>query len=334
MNKTLSYAFLAGFILVVGQPAFSWGDLGHETVGEIAERNLSSKGKKFIRKIIGIEPLSTAATWPDKVRSDPRFAGYDKFSSYHFNEIPFGYTFDTIPSMLRVKRSAHTMLSKVPRLLMDPNVDNSIRQIWFRYFVHIVGDVHQPLHVGNGWDLGGNLCSAYWKPYENSTPLKKNLHSIWDSEIPEDFRKDWKETTGGKGWFGYYQLADLLAEAQKDIDEDIVNLPVEAWYAESVNEHKSIYPDETEVVHPKDRVYCKYKDLETKEFHSENFDETKIPTLDRKYIDAAKVLVKRKIILGGLRLAAQLNEMARRAPAELLSNKRESTLLQKAQLEN
>src|SRR5690606_26393967 len=122
------------------------------------------KAKKFVRQIVGIEPLSTSATWPDQVRSDSRFADYETFASYHFTTIPYGYTFDTIPSTRLVKKDSHTILSKVPKLLLDPNVSIEIRQIWYRYLVHVVGDVHQPFHVGSGWDRGANLCKIYWQP--------------------------------------------------------------------------------------------------------------------------------------------------------------------------
>ncbi len=345
MKRALSYLFSVGLVISFGQPAFSWGDMGHETVGEIAERHLSTKAKKFVRNIVGIEPLSLSATWPDKVRNDSRFTAkdYSKFRPYHFHEVVFGFEAPLQTSL--VKKSADTILSKVPKLLLDPNVEIEVRQIWYRYFVHVVGDVHQPLHVGNGWDRGANLCKVHWL---KTTPAKEkvpNLHSVWDSKIPDEFLSDFT-AAGGRGWFGYYQLTNMLLEPIEDrnaqttrqfnqeFTQDLINLPINGWYEESMNEHKNVYPDKTEVTHPKDRVYCTYIDPVTKEFSNDNFDEEKLPILDKEYIDTAKKIIRKRLILGGLRLAAQLNEMAKLASPELLSSKRESKLLQKAQLEN
>jgi hypothetical protein len=46
-----------------------------------------------------------------------------------------------------------------------------------RMLVHLIGDIHQPLHVGNGKDRGGNDFKVNWFNQES------NLHKIWDSEI-------------------------------------------------------------------------------------------------------------------------------------------------------
>ena len=69
--------FLMTSLLTIPQKAFSWGDMGHEVVGEVAEQNLSADGRAFVRGILGVEPLAVAATWPDHVRDDKRFGHKD-----------------------------------------------------------------------------------------------------------------------------------------------------------------------------------------------------------------------------------------------------------------
>ena len=49
------------------------------------------------------------------------------------------------------------------------------RALALRFIVHIIGDLHQPLHVGNGTDRGGNDVKVTW--FGELT----NLHSVWDS---------------------------------------------------------------------------------------------------------------------------------------------------------
>ena len=90
MNRTPSafiLSVLSAASLTFAQNAFAWGNVGHETVAEIAERFISEDTKNFVQKILGPEPLSVAATFPDQVRSDERFKG---FAPYHFVEIPDG----------------------------------------------------------------------------------------------------------------------------------------------------------------------------------------------------------------------------------------------------
>src|SRR6185437_16951518 len=141
--------------LVLSNLAFAWGDLGHQAVGEIAERNLTPEAKKMVQSILGVEPMAVAATFPDKVRSDPRFKD---FTPYHFLEIPDGYDYENMPASERAEKDAHTIISQVPALLKDPKVSRDRKMTLLRYLIHVVGDVHQPLHVGNARDMGANLC--------------------------------------------------------------------------------------------------------------------------------------------------------------------------------
>src|SRR5690554_7846576 len=61
--------------------------------------------------------------------------------------------------------------------LKTEGLDPTLEKEYLMILVHLVGDVHQPLHVGNGKDRGGNDVKVSWFG-ENS-----NLHKIWDSEI-------------------------------------------------------------------------------------------------------------------------------------------------------
>ena len=53
-------------------------------------------------------------------------------------------------------------LNKAIKIYNDKNLPKSERAEALKLIVHLVGDAHQPLHVGNGHDAGGNLCDVKW----------------------------------------------------------------------------------------------------------------------------------------------------------------------------
>ena len=49
--------------------------------------------------------------------------------------------------------------------------------------VHLLGDIHQPMHMGRASDRGGNKHGIKYFGRDN------NLHAIWDSSLPESAHK-------------------------------------------------------------------------------------------------------------------------------------------------
>ena len=63
------------------------------------------------------------------------------------------------------------------KLLKSKKFKDGDERMAVRMLVHLIGDIHQPLHVGNGKDRGGNDFKVNW------FNEKSNLHKVWDSEI-------------------------------------------------------------------------------------------------------------------------------------------------------
>lgn len=300
---------------------FAWGELGHEVIGYISEKNLTPEGQGFIYKIMGGEPMALTSTWPDLVRDDKR---YKQFSSYHFFTIPDGLTYETIPSDRFEEKSADVMIKDAPSLITKRGLFNRRslpeKQLLMRYFVHTLGDIHQPLHVGNGLDLGANACEVRL-PDTNGRPQKTNLHSAWDSGIIEHIKKEILTNAAAEGrrirYLNYPDFADaIIAEAKKDgTYEELVKLSEKGsrtdWYHESKALHKEVYPDASPDLTPQTRPYCKILNLETDKLETGAYDPAKVPELSQEYIKRSMVIIKRQLILGGLRLARELNTMAK-----------------------
>ncbi len=289
---------------------FAWGDLGHGAVGYIAEKNLSSKARALVFQTIGLEPLAVAAIWADKVRSDKRF---DELKPYHFLEIPLGYTLKTLPKELRADCDADTWIQKAPALIVGSTHSPEQKMIFLRYLVHIVGDVHQPLHIGNGVDRGANLCSVKVKDEQGAVTLS-NLHSVWDERTVEHLSGEWR-ALGGKGYFDDAALGEyILADVAKNNPEVTMASANEStpfdWYEESRALHAAVYPDDSPVTDPKERKYCKVIDPKTGLVLTGAFDQSAVPTIDVVYFGRASKIVKVQIAKAGFRLAGLINKMA------------------------
>jgi len=118
-----------------------------------------------------------------------------------------------------------TALARFTATLRDPKAPVSDKRTALRFIVHIIGDMHQPLHAGGGADRGGNAVSVTWfgKP--------SNLHSVWDSGLIEQRS------------LSYSEYSNWLSRAIKP--EDVIAWSTQepaSWLRESVAIRKTIYP--------------------------------------------------------------------------------------------
>jgi hypothetical protein len=316
MKKSVTFILAATFTSQV----YAWGDLGHSAVGYLAEENLTLEGKAFMNSIMGGEPMSLSATWPDAVRDDARF---EPFANYHFFEIPDGMSYGKIPADRIAPRSADTIIERGPEFILlqkSPRVLNLVqKQIMMRYFIHVVGDVHQPLHIGNGVDRGGNLCDVKM-PGADGKHFKTNLHSAWDTAMPELLKSAIIAEANTKNkpikYFSHRHLIEAIVEEAKNegtyygIAELAKNSSKADWYNESQALRAKVYPDDAPVAST-ERPYCKVVNHETGKVEDGKYDPEKIPVLTQEYIKNSLVIIKKRIILAGLRLANEINKMAR-----------------------
>jgi hypothetical protein len=180
--RFLLAAAVAGASLAPTAPAFAWGRTGHRVIAAIADVNVSGFTRAHIREILGTESLDEAATWPDDMRSDPDPFWQKTASPWHYVTIA-GKEYDVAPP----EGDAITALRRFTAMLRDPSTSLKDRQLALRFIVHLVGDLHQPLHAGNGTDKGANDVKVTFagKP--------TNLHSVWDSELVDEQQLSFSE---------------------------------------------------------------------------------------------------------------------------------------------
>jgi len=169
MNKRLQILFI---LLLSFQSLMAWSRTGHRIVGNIAEQFLTKNAKAQINRIIGHNDLSRLSYWADEIKSDPEWKhAWD----WHFCTIPNGE--DYIPG--KYAGEAIEKVNEFISTLKNKKSSKQDKQVALKFLIHLVGDLHQPLHVGRKDDKGGNTIKVKWFGEES------NLHSIWDYHLLE-----------------------------------------------------------------------------------------------------------------------------------------------------
>lgn len=213
MRPSLRLLFLSFFLLCY-QLAFCWGLTGHRVVAEIAENHLSKKAKKELRKLIGRETLAWWANWPDFIKSD---SNWRHASSWHYVDGPGHLSKDSFLTAIK-NVPGKTLYTQIPAMiaqLKDKSQSIEQRRIALAFLVHLIGDLHQPLHVGNSADEGGNKITVYW------FNEKTNLHSVWDTYLI-NYQQ-----------YSYTEYSHLLDIAGKEQIETWQNSSLDDWFYES-----------------------------------------------------------------------------------------------------
>ncbi|MFK8052204.1 MAG: S1/P1 nuclease [Woeseiaceae bacterium] len=201
----------------------AWGKTGHRVIGMIAEEYLSDDSKAAIEKILGVEDLAEASVWADFMRSDDDEFWRRTAGPFHYVTIPKGkrYSDSTPPP----QGDGITALRRFSTILRDDAASLEDKQLALRFMVHIVGDLHQPLHAGNGTDRGGNQFTVV---YHGEVT---NLHRVWDTSMIDEEQLSYTE-------YGTWLLRKVTpddAAAWMDVD------PV-VWVTESAKIRDEIYP--------------------------------------------------------------------------------------------
>lgn len=241
-----------------------WGPNGHRIVGEIADRHLTEAARRGVAEILGDESLAEAATWPDDIRSDP---AWDHAGPWHFMSID---DHETLATTARSEEGdVLEAMKRFEAVLRDLEAPEEKKVEALRFYVHFVGDVHQPLHVGRRDDRGGTTIRVRWfrEP--------RNLHSVWDS--------------------GLIQAEELsFTEFVRFID-DATQSDVVAWqtapYEEWVRESFCL----------RDRVY----DFGS-EAPDQPGEE---PSLSYGYAFTQGPVIEKRLLQAGIRLAGRLNAL-------------------------
>ena len=149
-----------------------WWDLGHRVVAQLAESRLTPHTREAVRDILDGQSLADASVWADNIRQYRHDA--DKL---HYVNIPLA---DRRYVPARHCLGGQCIIAAIEQerhLLADPAASREERAEALRFLIHFMGDLHQPLHVADDGDRGGNQRAVIFLGHPT------DLHKVWDGEL-------------------------------------------------------------------------------------------------------------------------------------------------------
>ena len=215
---------LLGLFFCLPFCSMAWGVLGHRIVGQIADNYLSKNTKREIFKILGNESVAIASNWPDFIKSDP---SYKYLDIWHYINLKAGLSETDLKNYLATDTvtDAYTKINWLTAQLKNKELEQDKKVLYLRLLIHIVGDIHQPLHIGRLEDRGGNGIKVNW--FKDPS----NLHSVWDSKLI-DFQQ-----------LSYTEYATSINYTTKALRKEWQAESVDEWIWQSYQEAEKIYAD-------------------------------------------------------------------------------------------
>ncbi len=154
---------------------FAWGTEGHRVCGEIASRHLTKKAQLTIASILGDETIAMASNWADFIKAD---TVYNYLSRWHYIDLPDSINYASLQSFLKedTATDAYTKINFLSSQLKNKQLSKDKKVMYLKLLIHIVEDVHQPLHT-IGTEQGGNGIKVAW--FNEAS----NLHRVWDTDL-------------------------------------------------------------------------------------------------------------------------------------------------------
>lgn len=176
MKKTVFLRIITCFavtavLTTTPKQAAAWGPEGHAIVGQLAMKFVTEDVRKNVLGILGTMSIDTAANWMDIMKSN---SDYDYMRSWHYLDFPKGqtYTGNNEENIVNMLTATFNEL-KHKKTLCSDQVRTDLLVL-----LHLMGDLHMPLHTGYDDDMGGNKKIVQYNNIKDH-----NLHRFWDEDI-------------------------------------------------------------------------------------------------------------------------------------------------------
>ncbi len=164
-------------------PSWGWGPKGHDTVAYIAECHLSKRTKKSIESILGARSMVYVANWMDNASHTDKYAYTKTWHYVNVDDNEDSYA----TSRKETKGDVVTAINTIVANLKSGELSSEQERVELMMLIHLVGDMHCPMHAGRKSDRGGNGTKVKF------FGKQQNLHSVWDSDIVESAHR-WSYT--------------------------------------------------------------------------------------------------------------------------------------------
>lgn len=310
-NEVMRLCFL---LFLLASPASAWWCEGHEIVALIAESHLSPAALAGVNALLKSQPIDAAvrrfcqnrpddlmadaSSWADDVKKS------EQTGAWHYMDVPLSQKHGDLEPWCKPvgplnngEERSGCILSALRynlNILHNDKESDTERAKALRYLIHLVGDLHQPLHTTANNDQGGNCTPIQFF----SDPKITNLHSVWDgmivnrdllpqgASVPDVARKlDSQFVSKLKDWTKHGIDFDKWAMESHELAQKVVYGKLEPRVTpEAFNQYE----------------VCKD--------HAQKYTNLHIKT-DTAYQEAAAPIVEEQLAKAGYRLAEVLNQI-------------------------
>jgi hypothetical protein len=292
MKKTISALLLGvSMFAAVPQQAMAWGDDGHKAVALIAEHFLTPTARNQVTALLAADTdsltghdIASASVWADRWReANHRKDNYDATKRWHYVDLEIDD-----PDLTKACYGRKPLPADTPASIGDKNAciidkivqfadelaardtDAEERIIALKFLLHLVGDLHQPLHASDHGDAGGNSVKVTVEGFDHKT--RDNLHGFWDTQFVESLGRPPSALA-----------KSLLAQITPEQEAEWKQGTVDDWAFESFN--------------------IAYSDV----YGEPPLSKDAPQNLDAAYVERARRDVALQLRRAGVRLAALLN---------------------------
>lgn len=199
--------------------SWAWSQKGHDVTAYIAQNHLTPATARAVDSILDGRSMVYWANWLDNASHTPEYA-YTK--TWHYKNINEGVRYEEMGA--NPAGDVVTGIKSQMEVLISPKSTEAERNLAMKILVHLLGDMHQPMHMGHATDLGGNRIKV--KFFGRDT----NLHSVWDGSIVES----------GHKW-SYSEWQDQIDRVTPEEVEAIVGGSIDDWAKETMYVAASVY---------------------------------------------------------------------------------------------
>ncbi|MBQ3174301.1 MAG: S1/P1 nuclease [Alistipes sp.] len=221
MTKRL---FTLGVALCFVFSASAWGPKGHDTVAYIAEKHLSKRSLKRVQEVLDGNSLVYVANWLDNASHTDEYAHTKTWHYVNVDPEEGSYA----NSAKEPKGDIVVAINGIVERLKSGELSSDQERAELMMLIHLVGDMHCPMHAGYKSDRGGNGTQVKY------FGKQRKLHSVWDSEIVESAHR-----------WGYSEWQEQVDRATKKEQKSIAQGTPNEWIEETVALARDIYERST-----------------------------------------------------------------------------------------
>ena len=288
-------AAFAVILVLIAPAVLAWGPQGHRTIGAIADRLLTPGAHAAVLRLLeddrdkfgepsGRTTLESVSEWADELHGTEAAR-----PSWHYDDVPICGS----EEKARYCPDGQCNTEQLKRLigvLGDTRAAARERNEALKWVVHLVGDIHQPLHAADNHDHGGNLVPVALEGMR--TRGHENLHRAWDNDLVQLALHAPNRQQPPRD-------IDALAGEAANLEREVGQGTPDSWARESNNLARNVT------------------------YHYPGFACNSVPAgimvLDAAYLADAGVVVRERLLLAGARLANLLNRTL--APTDFVREK-------------